>query len=295
MVVRHRAAIEGIAVEVIWFLILSLALLYLPALQLPTHAAYVILQIINIARAVFGILILTGLTDIIINHIQKISLTTANNLDEHLVPIIGHIIKTGLIVIGIINILYLLDVNVQALIAGVSIGGLAFALAAQDTVKNLIGSIMIFVDKPFRIGDHIQTSEVNGTVQEVGFRSTRIKTLDGTIFAIPNGRLADVTVNNLGIRETRRFKTTLLLSNSATTEQIETFINKLRAAYLESKMTQDDSIEVFLSEIKDNSFVITINVLLMVTESSDEATAKQALLLDGIRLANEMGIDFTKK
>ena len=73
------------------------------------------------------------------------------------------------------------------------------------------------------------------------------------------------------------------------------YITKLRATYLESKMTQDDSIEVFLSEIKDNSFIITINVLLMVTVSSDESAAKQALLLDGIRIANEMGIDFTKK
>lgn len=93
-----------------------------------------------------------------------------------------------------------LDVNIATIIAGLSVGGLALALAAQDTVKNFIASVMIFIDKPFKIGDTIKGDNFEGTVQEVGFRSTRIKTADESLVYIANAKLSEMTIDNKGYR-----------------------------------------------------------------------------------------------
>ncbi|MBK7344509.1 MAG: mechanosensitive ion channel [Saprospiraceae bacterium] len=104
-------------------------------------------------------------------------------------PILRKTAQIGLVIVILIPILRLLEVNLTALIAGLSIGGIALALAAQDTVKNLISSALIFFDKPYQIGDYIVAGGVEGTVVEIGFRSTRMMTIDSSIIAVPNSNM----------------------------------------------------------------------------------------------------------
>src|SRR5690606_13885254 len=96
-----------------------------------------------------------------------------------------------------------LDGNVGALIAGLGIGGLAVALAAQDTLCNLFGGIMVLADRPFQVGDWIVIGDVEGTVEKVGFRSMRVRTFKSSLVTIPNARVTDTNIDNMGLRQYR--------------------------------------------------------------------------------------------
>ena len=137
---------------------------------------------------------------------------TQNTMDDQLVPIIRKSLRVFVITFGTLAILQSLNLSIFPLLTGLSIGGLAFALAAQDTIKNFFGSVMIFLDKPFQIGHWITTDGIDGTVEEVGLRSTRIRTFSNSLVTVPNGKLADATINNHGLRVYRRFYTTLSIN-----------------------------------------------------------------------------------
>src|SRR5690606_33156269 len=113
------------------------------------------------------------------------------------------------VIMGGLFILQNLNVNVASLLAGLGIGGLAFALAAKDTLANFFGSIMIFSDRPFQVGDWVKIGDAEGIVEEVGFRSSRIRTFYDSLLSIPNGKIVDTPIDNYGARVYRRTFTTL--------------------------------------------------------------------------------------
>ncbi len=121
-------------------------------------------------------------------------------LDLHLFPIIRNTLKVFVIVVAVLVTSQNLGMNVTALLASLSIGGLAVGLAAQDTLSNLFGAVAIFGDKPFRTGDHIQVESIEGTVETIGLRSTRVRNLDGFLVTIPNKTMAAANIFNLSKR-----------------------------------------------------------------------------------------------
>ena len=127
---------------------------------------------------------------------------TESKLDDTLLIVIKKSVKWFIWIIAVVLVLQNLEVDVTSLIAGLGIGGLAIALAAQETLKNFLGSIAIFSDRPFHVGDRIQLEGVDGAVEGVGFRSTKIRTLDGTLVTIPNSKVADSVINNVAMRPT---------------------------------------------------------------------------------------------
>src|SRR5690606_10321823 len=140
---------------------------------------------LGILSIFFIIFIIDQLIRILFFNLRKATEKTANTLDDQLLPVLKRIVSMVVWAIGLFYVLDYLDVNVTALLAGISIGGLAIALAAQDTVKNFFGSIMIFLDKPFQIGDWVQFGDVDGVIEEVGVRSTRIRTFANSITYVP--------------------------------------------------------------------------------------------------------------
>jgi MscS family membrane protein len=124
------------------------------------------------------------------------------------------------LIFGLFKVLRLFGVDTTTLIEGATIGGLAFALASQDTVKNLIGTIMIFLDKPFHIDDWIEAVEVVGAAEEVGFRATRVRAAYTSVFQIPNSKLLEIVINNEGLRLFRRYNTNLGVRYDRPTELI---------------------------------------------------------------------------
>lgn len=288
-------SIPKLAKQLARYLVFTLLIWYVPVLQFPTRVAYLLLQGLSVGRVIFGTFLVLQLVNIGLALVKRLSLSTENNLDEHLVPIVGHIINTVIMLFGLFRVLYLLDVNVTALVAGVSIGGLAFALAAQDTVKNLIGSIMIFADRPFQIGDAIKGGEIEGVVEEVGFRSTRIRTSDTSIISIPNGKIADLTINNMGVRTARRFRTELLVHNQANAEQVEQYIERIKKMIVLHPKTDKDKTEVFLNELRDGAYMIVAITFIFVENQQEENQIKHELLLETLRIAEGLGLEFQKR
>ncbi len=123
------------------------------------------------------------------------------NIDDMLIPIVGKSIRVAVVILIILQAAQTLsDQPITSILAGIGIGGLALGLAAQDTIRNFFGSLMIFADKPFNVGELINLDDKLGVITEVGVRTTKIKTLDGHMLTVPNGNLANMTIHNIGKR-----------------------------------------------------------------------------------------------
>jgi MscS family membrane protein len=132
---------------------------------------------------------------------SKMAAKTESKLDDMLVPVIRKSLRVTIIILVLVQIVQILsDKPITSIIAGLGIGGLAIALAAQDTIKNFFGSMLLFFDKPFEIDDRIVVDGHDGPVEEVGLRSTKIRTLEGHLVTVPNGELANKTIQNIGKR-----------------------------------------------------------------------------------------------
>ena len=135
-------------------------------------------------------------------------------------------------------------VDVGTLIASLGIGGLAFALAAQDTIKNIFGGITIFTDRPFRIGDRIKVDGFDGIIEDIGVRSTRLRTLDRCLVTIPNYKIVEASVENVSEEPMRRIVSKLGLTYSTTPEKMKEAIDILKN--MPKTVKGIDSKEVFV-------------------------------------------------
>jgi MscS family membrane protein len=178
------------------------------------------------------------------------------------------------------------------MLAGATIGGLAFALASQDTVKNLIGTIMIFLDKPFHIEDWIEAGEVVGTVERVGFRSTQVRAADTSVYQIPNSKLSELVINNKGLRLFRRYNTNLGLRYDTPPELIEAFVKGLREIVIAHPETRSDSFNVEFTGFGDSALLIMVNVYFKSLAWGIEQSSKHRLHIAIVKLAKELGVDF---
>lgn len=139
--------------------------------------------------------------DVIDKWLKRFSSDESANIDDMLIPIVGKSIRIAVVILIILQAAQTLsDQPITSILAGIGIGGLALGLAAQDTIRNFFGSLMIFADKPFNVGELINLEGKLGSVLEVGVRTTKIKTLDGHILSVPNGNLANMTIHNVGRR-----------------------------------------------------------------------------------------------
>ncbi|MEM9935743.1 MAG: mechanosensitive ion channel family protein [Bacteroidota bacterium] len=290
--VLQTEQVAPVARPLSWFLVFSTISLFVPALQLPPKLNVYVTTFFKIIVPVFGILIIIRIIDLVADVSVSLASRTATTMDDQLIPLLRKIAKLVVGGLGFIFILDNLDVNVTALLAGVSIGGLALALAAQDTVKNLIGSLTIFVDQPFKVGDFIVTSAATGSVLEVGARSTRIRALDGALISVPNGELANLSVTNHAIRTYRRYATTLGVTYDTTPGQMETFVNGVRDITNNHPKTQEDSATVYFHEMGDSSLNIFFAAMFDVTDYGEWLAARQDIFLEIMRLAEKMGIGF---
>ncbi len=142
---------------------------------------------------------------------------------------IKELIKVLLIVLSVFaGLRFVFHVNITALVASLGIGGLAVALAAQDTLANLLGSFIIYLDKPFRAGDAIESGDIKGSVEHVGFRTTRIRTLDKSLLTVPNKKLIDTALNNITMSEVRRVRFTIGLTYNSKVTQIQSIITDIK-------------------------------------------------------------------
>ena len=264
----------------------------LPSLLLPVEVFQIISLALKVCIAVFGVVTMLRLIDLVASVSGSLASRTETAMDDQLIPLVRKIIKSVVITLGVLFVLQNFNVNITALLAGVSIGGLALALAAQDTVKNFIGSITIFVDRPFQIGDYIVTSSVSGSVVEVGIRSTRLQAIDGATISIPNGELANMAVTNHGVRTYRRYDATLGVSYDTPPDVLEVFVEKVREIVVSHPGTRNEGHNIYFHEMGDFALKISFQIYFEFTGYSEMLAARQDLFLALLREAEQMGVSF---
>lgn len=265
---------------------------FLPAFQLPALLNKSLLKSVGILGIFFLILLVIQITAIAFHYFQSFAQKTESTLDDQLLPVLRRIANIIIWSIGIIYILDFLDVNVTALLAGISIGGLALALAAQDTLKNFFGSIMIFLDRPFQVGDWIHFDDVDGTVEEVGVRSTRIRTFANSVVYVPNGKLADMVLNNMGLRKYRRFKTEITITYDTPPASIELFVQGIRKIIDQHPFTRKDYYEVHLNSFGASSLNILLYCFFLADSWTKELEGRHQVMYAIISLASDLGVKF---
>lgn len=150
-----------------------------------------------------------------------------------------------------------LSVNIPALIASFGIGGVAIALAAKETVENTFATFVIMFDKPFSVGESIRVSGIEGTVEKIGFRSTRIRTAGQTVVIIPNKKMVDGNLENLSERGKQKLNLDFYLDYNTSPEQIESIIQSLHQQIKNLKHVVDGT-TVYLSSLDNHQYTITI-------------------------------------
>jgi MscS family membrane protein len=266
--------------------------LIFPSLQFSLDVNRWVFLGLNIIQTVFWIYVFLKLVKVVMRIYAEFTENTHSRLDDQLVPILNNFFTGLVLIIGLFRLLKLFGVDTTTLIAGATIGGLAFALASQDTVKNLIGTIMIFLDKPFHIDDWIEAGEVVGTVERVGFRSTRVRAADTSIYQIPNSKLSEIVINNKGLRLYRRYNTNLGLRYDTPPVLIEAFVEGVRQLVIEHPETRSDSYNVEFTGFGDSALLIMVNVYFKSLAWGTEQSSKHRLHIAIIKLAEELGVEF---
>ncbi len=271
------------------FVLLSI---FVPVLQLPIVFGKYVIILLKASVPLFTMLMAYKMVDVLGIYLMKMAERTENTLDDQLVPLLRKALKTFVVIIGIVFILQNLQFNVMALITGISIGGLAIAFAAQDTIKNFFGSIMIFIDRPFQVGDWVVTDGIDGDIEEVGFRSTRVRTFHNSIVYIPNGKFADMTIDNMGKRKYRRYKTYLGVTYDTPPHLIEGFIDGIEKIVLNHPKTRKDYYNIFLNNFAASSLEVLLYIFFEVPNWTEELRVRQEINLEIIKLADKLGVRF---
>jgi MscS family membrane protein len=181
-----------------------------------------------------------------------------NSAHMQLILFVKELSKITLAIFSLFFILgSIFRMDITSLVAGLGIGGLAVALAAQETIANLIGSFVIFFDNPFVVGDFVETPEIKGTVERVGFRSTRIRTLDKTLLTVPNKKLVDSALNNITRSEIRRVRITASLSHETSIDQLRNILKEMLEVLQKHPDISDDATANF-SDFEKSSLNITL-------------------------------------
>jgi MscS family membrane protein len=170
---------------------------------------------------------------------ERAAVETDRTFDEQLFPIIRKTLKVFVTVVAVLVTSQNLGFNITAAIAGLSVGGLALGLAAQDTVAHLFGAVAIFIDKPFRIGDRIQLDSVDGMVETIGLRSTRLRSLDGHLITIPNKTMGNATITNITRRPNIKTVMDIGITYDTPTVKVKRALQILKEVYKDHPQTHD--------------------------------------------------------
>ncbi len=206
--------------------------------------------------------------------------------------VMGKILKIAAVIMAILYICDIFNLNTTNFLAALGIGGFAFALAGKDTIENFFGSIMIIMDRPFRNGDYIQVANISGVIEQVGVRSTTIRTLTDTVVTIPNRMFISSTIENLGMRKWRRYNTTFDILYETDIDRIKLFTEGLTELAHLMPDTKKDQIQIYFYSLGSCSLEIFINLYFLNRGRLEELKAREKFNTQALRLAQKLGIEF---
>lgn len=273
------------AMAIVWWVGLNL-------LGLPESAMVILLVAVKFLASISGVWAAYRLVDLISVYLERHARASRSKLDDALVPLIPKTLKIFITVIGFLFIADNLNLNITSLLAGLGLGGLAFALAAKDMVQNLFGSVTVLMDRTFSVGDWVVVGDIEGTVEQIGFRSTRIRTFYNSVMTVPNSKFITADVDNMGERRFRRLKTMISLTYNTPPDKIESFCEGARELVRQHPYMRKDYYHVYFNGMSASSLDILVYVFWQTPDWSTELRERHRFLLDLLRLAQRLGVEY---
>ena len=200
--------------------------------------------------------------------------------------------KAGIVAITVVIVLDVLGFDVTTGLAAMGIGGLALALGAQRTVENLVGSVTVVADKPIRVGDFCKLGDVSGTVEDIGIRSTQIRTVNRTVVTVPNGALSSMQIENYSVRDKFLFNTTLTLRYETTPSQIKALLKNIQNLLEQHPQVEDELVRTRLISLSAYSIDLEVYAHIFAENYSNYLQIREALLLEIMELVKGAATDF---
>jgi len=288
---RSTTIIHELVKPLVFIIIIRLFKKLLPSLQLLDWNALLVTGI-RVAETVFWVFVFMKLMKITLSLFYDSSSENQSKLDKQLAPLLAKLLYMIVILIGFLHILTLFGVDPTTVLTGGAIGGIAVAFAAQDSVKNLLGTVVIFLDKPFQLEDWVVIGGVEGAVEKVGFRSTRLRAADTTLYHIPNSKVAETEINNKGLRIYRRYTTELGIRYDTPPDLIEAFMDGIKEIIRLHPETKSQNYNVEFVGFGDSALRIMVNVYFSNPDWGMEQASKNVLHLAIVRLAAELNVQF---
>ena len=241
-----------------------------------------------------GIILVWGayrLVDVFAQYLDDIASKEDDTVKGQFVPVIKQSLRLFTLIIGSLTILSSLDVDIKALLGGLGIGGIAIALAAQDAVGNFIGTLSIFTDRPFKVGDWIIVGDkVDGNVEQIGFRSTKVRTWPKTLMSIPNKVLATEIIDNWSRMPKRRVKMTVGVTYSTTADQMEELLKRIRQLLKDDEGVDSSFFLVRFTDFGSSSLDIFLYYFTRSIKWDEHLAVRERVNLHLMRIIREMGL-----
>jgi MscS family membrane protein len=203
--------------------------------------------------------------------------------------LLHRMLKMGIVIAALLSIFYLAGLNLSAALAGLGIGGIAIALAAQKTIENLFGGISILTDRVMRVGDLCRVGETIGTVEDIGLRSTRIRTVERGLISVPNGSLATANVENLSARDKMRVFCKVGLRYETSRDQLERVLTQVSTMLREHPRVETSSAWIRLAALADSALQLEMQAYVLTRDYDDYTAVRENLLLRVMDIVESCG------
>lgn len=225
--------------------------------------------------------------------IKRIRKSWKNDVEDSMLEFALKVTRVIIYLTALFIIFAILQINLNGLVAGIGIGGIIVTLAAQDTAKNIFGGIVLFIDKPFNVGDWIQTPNYEGTVEDMTFRTTRIRNFENSVVNIPNSTIADSAIINWSKMEKRRYKFSLSFPLDTTAEQMEIISNRIKEMLIKEPQVIDDDIIISFENITDNGLSLLVYMFVVPTGYNDYIMLKDKINKNIINILHNLGVELS--
>ncbi len=259
-------------------------------LRVPQSVETTVVNAFKVLFAAVATWLLFRLIDVLSEYVASLTRRTESKLDDQLVPLISKAGKLFIGVVAFVLIVQNMGYSVSGLIAGLGIGGLAVALAAKDMLANFFGSATIFLDRPFQVDDWINTEKVEGVVEEVGFRSTKIRTFAKTLVTVPNSVLAGMAIDNFSAMPKRRVKMTVGVTYDTAAAQMEQAVEAIKKLLREHEGVNQDFFLVSFTDFGPSSLDILVYYFTKTTVWEEYLNVRQEVNLAIMHTLESLGL-----
>jgi len=258
-------------------------------------------NITAVSKDVFAVLLtiavsffLYSLVDVVDYLMTNLVKKTRTRMDDMMAPMVRKSLRIAVVILTLVQIAQILsDKPITSILAGLGVGGLAVALAAQETIKNFFGSLMIFTDKPFELGERIVAGGHDGIIEEVGFRSTRIRTLDGHLVTVPNGELANMMIQNIGKRPYIKRVMDIGITYDTPPKKVQQAVDIIKELLDNHEgMNEEFPPRVFFTDFKDCALNIRAIYWYHPPDYWDYLAFSEKVNMEILKRFNEAGIEF---